>query len=167
MLKNVVHNVVISKDEPTIESPCVNAYDVLSKIIPHDLLLQAFVEAEMLASNDILITASVRSDNPKCLLIKLILHIRYDFINDVIRRVTLEVWISSDITVKDLFEKIGNIIKEFNGSFELAKDYVKIYFNIQLSKLSSIIHLLNVLFNELLCINSSLVINEYKVLVDY
>lgn len=135
-------------------------------LIPYDLLIQALAEAELYASNDIAFTLAVKCVKEPCLMIKIRLHIKYDFINEVIKKLLLDIYITPDITVDELFNNVGRIINEFKGNFELSKDGVRVSFNIPSNQLRKTIDIVN-RFKELLNLDIDLIVEGYEVLVEH
>ncbi len=140
--------------------------EILSTLIPHDLLMQALTEAELYASNDITFALTVKCVREPCLITKIELHIKYDFINEIVKKVVLEVYIKPDITVNELFNNVGRIINEFKGDFELSKNGVRVIFNIPNNQLQRVVDIVN-RFKELLNLDIDLVVEGYEVLVEH
>lgn len=139
--------------------------EVLSSLIPYDLMVDAFTEAEVLLSNDVVFHFGVRCDQPeRCFITKMEFLIKYDYVSNSILRVVVEVYLSPELTVEDFFRSLSKVISRFKGDFELSRDTVKLIFNLHASKLDEVLEIIKSL-KDALRSDFKLLVESYEVLV--
>ncbi|MEM4557016.1 MAG: hypothetical protein QXY36_03705 [Sulfolobales archaeon] len=139
--------------------------EVLSSLIPYDMMVNAFAEAEALLSNDVVFHFGVRCTRPeRCFITKMELLIKYDYVNDSVLRVVMEVYLSPELTVEDFFGGLSRVVSRFKGDFELSRDVVKLVFSLHASKLGEIFEIIKSLMDALR-LDFELLIESYEVLV--
>jgi hypothetical protein len=137
---------------------------VLDGLLSYDLLENALTDAEMLVSSDVSFNIVVNCLTSKCVIKGFKILIKYDYVNNVIRKVSLEVYLSSEITVSEFFKGLGSILGAFKGEFELSKEVVKIIFNIPVDDVGRIFTIIDLL-KKALDTDFKLVVNGYEVLL--
>jgi hypothetical protein len=136
----------------------------LDGLLSYDLLENALTDAEMLVSSDVVFNIVVNCLTSKCVVKGFKILIKYDYVNNVIRKVSLEVYLSSEITVSEFFKGLGSILGAFKGEFELSKEVVKIIFNIPVDDVGRIFTIIDLL-KKALDTDFKLVVNGYEVLL--
>jgi len=136
----------------------------LDGLLSYDLLENALTDAEMLVSSDVAFNIVVNCLTSKCVVKGFKILIKYDYVNNIIRKVSLEVYLSSEITVSEFFKGLGSILGIFKGEFELSKEVVKIIFNIPVNDVSRIFTIIDLL-KKALDTDFKLVVNGYEVLL--
>lgn len=139
--------------------------DILGSLIPYDMLISAFSEAEEFLSNDVAFRISAKCQSvDKCVITEFKLIFKYDYVNNSVLRAFLEVYLSPEITVGEFFGSLSQVISDFRGDFELRREGVKVAFNLSASKLGDVFNIINSL-KESLNLDFKLNAEGYEVLV--
>jgi len=136
----------------------------LGRLLNYDLLENALTDAEMVVSNDVVFNVAVNCLSSRCVVKKFRILIKYDYVNNVIRKVSLEVYLSSEVTVSEFFKGLGSILGMFKGEFELSKEVVKVVFNIPVDDVGRIFTIIDLL-KKSLNTDFKLVVDGYEVLL--
>jgi hypothetical protein len=136
----------------------------LGRLLNYDLLENALTDAEMVVSNDVVFNVAVNCLSSRCVVKKFRILIKYDYVNNVIRKVSLEVYLSSEVTVSEFFKGLGSILGMFKGEFELSKEVVKVVFNIPVNDVGRIFTIIDLL-KKSLNTDFKLVVDGYEVLL--
>jgi len=136
----------------------------LGRLLNYDLLENALTDAEMVVSNDVVFNVAVKCLSSRCVVKKFRILIKYDYVNNVIRKVSLEVYLSSEVTVSEFFKGLGSILGMFKGEFELSKEMVKVVFNIPVDDVGRIFTIIDLL-KKSLNTDFKLVVDGYEVLL--
>ncbi len=136
----------------------------LGRLLNYDLLENALTDAEMVVSNDVVFNVAVNCLSSRCVVKKFRILIKYDYVNNVIRKVSLEVYLSSEVTVSEFFKGLGSILGMFKGEFELSKEMVKVVFNIPVDDVGRIFTIIDLL-KKSLNTDFKLVVDGYEVLL--
>ncbi|MEM1982133.1 MAG: hypothetical protein QXZ10_04525 [Sulfolobales archaeon] len=140
-------------------------FDTLSPLIPYDMLVSAFSEAEELLSNDVAFWIATKCPpEERCIITKLRFLFRYDYVNSVVMKAFLEVYLSPEITVGEFFGNLNQVISKFGGEFELSIGEVKIVFGLSATRLSDVFKIINSL-KDSLKLEFQLSVEGYEVLV--
>ncbi len=124
--------------------------NVLTHLVPYDVMVSAFSDAEVLLSNDVVFRFAVKClSSSRCFITKLKIVIKYDYVNDLIFKVFLEIYLSPELTVGTFFGDLSKLVSRFKGDFELSRDVVKVVFSIPVSKLDVIFEVINSLKDAL------------------
>jgi len=137
--------------------------EMLKDVIPFDTLLSAFSEAQVEAANLLIFILDVKCGGHQCPIRDLKIIIRYDFVNELVKRVWLEVNVSSEITVGVFFNELGRVVNAFKGEFRLGREDAAIIFEIPAGNPSVISDIINALGGALR-VNFNLTVKGYEVM---
>ncbi len=142
-----------------------SALDLLSSLIPYDVMVSAFNEADLLLSNDVVFRLAVKcATTSRCVLTEVRILIRYDYVNSSVLKAFVEVHLSPELTVGEFFGGLSEVLSQFEGSFELRGEGVKVVFSLPSSRLFDIFKIINS-FKDVLNLEFQLTTEGYEVLL--